>query len=83
MSEDSDPFDELDGPPVPTARSLKVPPHSVEAEQAVLGGAMLDNNAWVQCAGDSERARLLPPATPDHLRSDDWAWPKTISRWMW
>jgi replicative DNA helicase len=26
--------------------ALKVPPHSVEAEQAVLGGLMLDNNAW-------------------------------------
>ncbi|HZJ95353.1 MAG TPA: replicative DNA helicase [Thiopseudomonas sp.] len=26
--------------------ALKVPPHSVEAEQSVLGGLMLDNNAW-------------------------------------
>ena len=26
--------------------SLKVPPHSVEAEQAVLGGLMLDNTVW-------------------------------------
>ena len=26
--------------------SLKVPPHSVEAEQSVLGGLMLDNGAW-------------------------------------
>jgi len=25
---------------------LKVPPHSIEAEQAVLGGLMLDNAAW-------------------------------------
>ncbi len=25
---------------------LKVPPHSIDAEQAVLGGLMLDNNAW-------------------------------------
>ena len=25
---------------------LKIPPHSVEAEQAVLGGVMLDNNSW-------------------------------------
>ncbi|WP_220720315.1 replicative DNA helicase [Agarivorans litoreus] len=25
---------------------LKTPPHSLEAEQAVLGGLMLDNNAW-------------------------------------
>ncbi|HEY9050902.1 MAG TPA: replicative DNA helicase [Gammaproteobacteria bacterium] len=27
-------------------RDLKVPPHSIEAEQAVLGGLMLDNRAW-------------------------------------
>lgn len=26
--------------------ALKVPPHSIEAEQAVIGGLMLDNNAW-------------------------------------
>jgi replicative DNA helicase len=26
--------------------SLKVPPHSVEAEQSVLGGLLLDNAAW-------------------------------------
>ncbi|MBT8135897.1 MAG: replicative DNA helicase, partial [Gammaproteobacteria bacterium] len=25
---------------------LRVPPHSVEAEQAVLGGLMLDNRSW-------------------------------------
>jgi len=27
---------------------LKVPPHSIEAEQAVLGGLMIDNQAWDQ-----------------------------------
>ncbi len=26
--------------------SLRLPPHSVEAEQSVLGGLMLENNAW-------------------------------------
>ena len=31
-------------------RQLKVPPHSIEAEQAVLGGLMLDNRAWEQIA---------------------------------
>lgn len=30
--------------------SLKVPPHSIEAEQAVLGGLMLDNGAWDRVA---------------------------------
>ncbi|MBP6103781.1 MAG: replicative DNA helicase [Gammaproteobacteria bacterium] len=29
---------------------LKIPPHSVEAEQAVLGGLMLDNHAWDRVA---------------------------------
>jgi len=29
---------------------LKVPPHSIEAEQAVLGGLMLDNSAWDRMA---------------------------------
>ncbi len=28
------------------ATDLRTPPHSVEAEQAVLGGLMLDRNAW-------------------------------------
>ncbi len=27
--------------------SLKVPPHSIEAEQSVLGGLMLNNDAWL------------------------------------
>ena len=30
--------------------SIKLPPHSVEAEQSVLGGLMLDNNAWDKIA---------------------------------
>jgi len=30
--------------------NMKVPPHSIEAEQAVLGGLMLDNNSWDQIA---------------------------------
>jgi len=29
---------------------FKTPPHSIEAEQAVLGGLMLDNNAWDKVA---------------------------------
>ncbi|MBM4226794.1 MAG: replicative DNA helicase [Gammaproteobacteria bacterium] len=28
--------------------SLRLPPHSIEAEQSVLGGLMLDNDAWLQ-----------------------------------
>ncbi|MGK0224255.1 MAG: replicative DNA helicase [Limisphaerales bacterium] len=30
----------------PTPINLKVPPHSIEAEQSVLGGLMLNNEAW-------------------------------------
>ena len=30
---------------------LRVPPHSIEAEQSVLGGLLLDNSAWDR-AGD-------------------------------
>jgi len=32
------------------AAALKMPPHSVEAEQSVLGGLMLDNAAWDRVA---------------------------------
>jgi len=32
--------------PVPELDALRVPPHSVEAEQAVLGGLLLDNTTW-------------------------------------
>jgi replicative DNA helicase len=40
----------LQDEPVSLASALKVPPHSVEAEQSVLGGLMLDNTAWDQIA---------------------------------
>ena len=30
--------------------ALKVPPHSLQAEQSVLGGLMLDNTAWERVA---------------------------------
>ena len=30
--------------------ALKIPPHSIEAEQAVLGGVMLENTAWERVA---------------------------------
>ena len=32
---------------------LRIPPHSVEAEQSVLGGLLLDNSAWDR-AGDDD-----------------------------
>ena len=33
-------------PQDPSLLGLKIPPHSVEAEQSFLGGLMLDNTAW-------------------------------------
>src|SRR5690625_3618935 len=35
---------------VAATEALRVPPHSLEAEQAVLGGLMLENRAWEQIA---------------------------------
>ena len=37
-----------DSPSEATTETLRVPPHSIEAEQSVLGGLMLDNEAWLQ-----------------------------------
>ena len=34
----------------PSAESLRAPPYSLEAEQAVLGGLMLENGSWDQVA---------------------------------
>ncbi|HYD79365.1 MAG TPA: replicative DNA helicase [Paucimonas sp.] len=34
----------------PQIESLRVPPHSIEAEQSVLGGLLLDNSAWDRIA---------------------------------
>ncbi len=38
------------GAPESLTAKLKLPPHSLDAEQAVLGGLMLDNRAWDQIA---------------------------------
>ncbi len=34
----------------PNVEVLRVPPHSIEAEQSVLGGLMLENDAWYKAA---------------------------------
>ncbi|MGV7091713.1 replicative DNA helicase [Siccibacter turicensis] len=39
----------------PQVAGLKVPPHSIEAEQSVLGGLMLDNERW-----DDVAERVVP-----------------------
>ncbi|HLN49993.1 MAG TPA: replicative DNA helicase [Steroidobacteraceae bacterium] len=38
------------GPHAAAGEGLRLPPHSIEAEQAVLGGLMLDSAAWDQVA---------------------------------
>ena len=35
----------------PVVQALKVPPHSVEAEQSLLGGLLIDNTAWDRLGG--------------------------------
>jgi replicative DNA helicase len=36
--------------PFPGTESFRVPPHSLEAEQSVIGGLMIDNSAWDRIA---------------------------------
>src|SRR3990167_1171795 len=36
--------------PITTSRLTKIPPHSIEAEQSVIGALMLDHRAWDQVA---------------------------------
>ena len=40
---------------------LKVPPHSVEAEQSVLGGLLLDNQAWDSIADTLSEGDFYQP----------------------
>lgn len=47
MSENAIPYPDENSLPVD---NLRVPPHSIQAEQAVLGGLMLDDNAYDQIA---------------------------------
>lgn len=45
MSEDR-PFKKSRPPLDPVVAQLRVPPHSIESEQSVLGGLLLDNQSW-------------------------------------
>ena len=53
----------------PQLDALKVPPHSIEAEQSVLGGLLLDNAAWDRIADVIVAERLLPLRPSHHLRA--------------
>lgn len=71
------------------APAYKVPPHSVEAEQAVLGGLMLDNDAW-ELIGDKvsehdfyrEDHRLIFRALVDLAEHDQPRDVVTVGEWL-
>lgn len=44
---------------------LRVPPHSIDAEQSVIGGLLLDNRAWEHIAGQVKEADFY---RDDHRR---------------
>lgn len=46
-----------------SVEEVKIPPHSIEAEQSVLGGLMLDNSTWEKAA---ERLTEQDFFRPDH-----------------
>ncbi len=81
-------------PPIPFVQddvleALKVPPHSIEAEQSLLGGLMLDNSTWDQVGeivveGDFYRKdhRLIFRAIR-HLSEDNTPFDVvTLSEWL-
>ncbi len=39
--------------------AIKAPPHSLEAEQSVIGGLLLDNERWGYCCRKSSSERFL------------------------
>lgn len=49
----------------PQLAALKLPPHSIEAEQSLLGGLMLDNTAWDRIADQVNAADFY---RDDHRR---------------
>jgi len=48
MQEAAPPYPDSSYPTDIETESLKLPPYSMEAEQAVLGGLMIDNSTWDQ-----------------------------------
>jgi replicative DNA helicase len=77
-----------DVPPIDTD-TLKVPPHSLQAEQAVLGGLMLDNSVWDNIADhvveeDFYRRdhRLIFRAIADLTEKNNPSDAVTLSEWL-
>ena len=73
----------------PATAALKLPPHSLEAEQSVLGGLMLDNTAWDKVADavfeddfyrrDHRLIFRAIRALADHLKPFDLV---TLAEWL-
>ena len=68
---------------------LKLPPHSIEAEQSVLGGLMLDNSAWESVADQLTEEdfyrrdhRLIFRAINDLCSRNEPADVVTVSDWL-
>ena len=73
----------------PAAEALRVPPQSVEAEQAVLGGLMLEGQAWDRIAdkiGESDfyrkEHRLIYRAVAALAEANSPADVVTVSEWL-
>ena len=49
--------------PNAAGEGLRLPPHSIEAEQAVLGGLMLDSAAWDQVADRVNTPKIFTATT--------------------
>ncbi len=73
----------------PQTASLKVPPHSVEAEQSVLGGLLLDNGSWDSVADQVSEEdfyrldhRLIFRAIKDLAEHGTPCDPVTLQEWL-
>ena len=64
---------DLPYPEDPELAQIKMQPHSIEAEQSVLGGLLLSNDAW-----DS----VAEIVTPDDFYRPDHR-PTPAHRWTW
>ena len=70
--------------------ALKLPPHSLQAEQAVLGGLMLDNKAWDTIADEVSEEdfyrrdhRLIFRAIAQLAEQGSPLDAVTLSEWLW
>jgi len=89
MQEAVPPYPDTSYPTDSETESLKLPPYSLEAEQAVLGGLMIDNSTWDQVSdvvmeADFYRAdhRLIFRAIYDLAEENNPYDVVTLSEWL-